>query len=341
MQPTPFTHWLPRLLAAATVAAASLGSTGALAQYSSLYVFGDSLSDSGNNAALIGANGGQAITGNTYIPTQPYGQGTYSNLGVWVAPFAAGLGLPASFASPSLAGGGDNAFGGARTAADGTVGGFPPSAKTQVTNFLAPRPTVPSSALFVIAIGGNDVRDVGSAVAADPGNAAALIAAASASYATEVGNMVDALQAKGAANIVVWDAPNVGRTPAALAQGSFASSIATQIAASFNAALTTRLTGEAGVKIFDIFGTFNAIVANPAAYGLSNVTDSCGAVTGCTASSQLASQYLFWDGIHPTSKGQALIAQAMLNVVAVPEPATVLLLAAGIAALLALRRRAG
>ena len=53
--------------------------------YSSLVVFGDSLSDGGNNSAVIGANGGQTIEGNTYVPTQPYGSGVYSNGPVWAS----------------------------------------------------------------------------------------------------------------------------------------------------------------------------------------------------------------------------------------------------------------
>ena len=115
-----------------------------------------------------------------------------------------------------------------------------------------------------------------------------------------------------------------------------ASGLATSISSAFNSALTTRLTGEAGVSIFDIFGTFNTIVASPAAYGLTNVVDACGGVVGCDPS-----KYLFWDGIHPTSAGQALIASAMLTaaIAAVPEPGSLLMMAAGVLMLVLARRR--
>jgi outer membrane lipase/esterase len=46
--------------------------------YNSLVVFGDSLSDSGNNALVIGSNAGQKILDNTYVPSQPYGSGVYA-----------------------------------------------------------------------------------------------------------------------------------------------------------------------------------------------------------------------------------------------------------------------
>lgn len=311
----------------AFAAAASHATDVVASSFSSLYVFGDSLSDNGNNKLTIGANGSQVITGNTYIPTQPYASGVYSNAGVWVSSFAAGLGL-ASFAGPSLAGGGDYAYGGARATVDGSFFGFPPSATTQLNSYLGTVASISSSALFVIAIGGNDVRAVAEAIGG--GAPLSSIVTAAAAYATGVGNMVDALQAKGAKNIVVWDAPNVGKSPAALAN-AMGAALATGIATSFNQALSQRLLGEPGVSTFDIFGLVNTIAASPLAYGLSNVTDACGALANCDPS-----KYLFWDGIHPTSAGQALIANSMLA--AVPEPSSMLMLALGIAVLVARRR---
>ena len=301
-----------------------------LLPYSALYVFGDSLSDGGNNAAVIGLNASQPIT-NTYVPTQPYGLGAYTNSRVWVNSFAGSLGLPAA-AGPSLlgGGGGNYAYGGARTATDGA--GLPPSANTALNGFLASPLGVTSSALYVIAVGGNDVRDVLAAGAAPP-----LVASAAAAYANAVGNMVDALQARGAAHIIIWDAPNVGKAPAVLALGTATSIGATSISSAFNAALTTRLTGETGVSVFDVFGTFNTIIGSPAAYGLTNVVDACGGVLGCDPS-----KYLFWDGIHPTSGGHALVASAMLTLAlatAVPEPGSVLMMAAGLVLLVVVTRR--
>jgi phospholipase/lecithinase/hemolysin len=302
--------------------------------YTSLKVFGDSLSDSGNNAIVLGTGGG-APTSNFYVPGgAPYASGTYSNGPVWVNAFAAAQGLPAA-AAPSLAGGSNYAAGGARTN-DASV--YPPSATTQVNTFLAGVSTLPSTGLYVIAIGGNDVRDVTQAVAtaALPPSA---IPTAAAAYAAAVGNMVDALQAKGAQHIVVWDAPDVGKTPVALALGGGFSTLGTNVAIAFNTALAQRLTGEAGVLTFDVFGVVNAIVASPGAYGLSNVVDACGAVINACSSD--LSTALFYDGIHPTSAGHAILANAMITAVtAVPEPATWLMLAAGVAALVVRRRRA-
>jgi phospholipase/lecithinase/hemolysin len=308
-----------------------------LSPYTSLKIFGDSLSDSGNNAILLGTGGG-VPTSNTYVPSgAPYASGTYSNGNVWVNAFAAAEGLPLA-ATPSLLPGGSNyAAGGARTN-DASI--YPPSATAQVNSFLAGVTTLPSTGLYVIAIGGNDVRDVTQAVALGSSPPSAVGPAALA-YANAVGDMVDALQAKGAQHIVVWDAPDVGKTPALLSGfgGAFAS-LATSVATAFNGALAGRLAGEPGVIPFDVFGVVDAIVANPAAYGLTNVTDACGAVINACSSD--LSTALFYDGIHPTAAGHAILASAMFSTVAaaVPEPATWLMLAAGVGLLVLRRRRA-
>jgi outer membrane lipase/esterase len=330
------THF-KRSAAAALLAAFSLGSQAqdviTTSPFTSLKVFGDSLSDGGNNFLATGGGVGGVPTSNLYIPSgAPYVSGTYSNGPVWVNAFAAAQGL-ASAATPSLAGGSNYAAGGARTN-DASV--YPPSATAQVNSFLAGVTTLPSTGLYVIAIGGNDVRDVVQALGG--GAPLSTINAAASAYALAVGNMVDALQAKGAQHIVVWDAPDVGKTPVALTAGF--SGVGSSVASAFNAALAVRLSGEAGVIPFDIYGIVGGIVANPGAYGLVNVTDACGAVINACSSSLGTS--LFYDGIHPTAAGQAILATAMLNTVAaaVPEPSTWLMLAAGTAVLVLRRRRA-
>jgi len=335
-------------MVAAALAFATLSAQAAIAlspAFTALYVFGDSLSDSGNNALIIGADPLQVITGNTYVPTKPYGMNAYTNGQTWVNSFAIGLGLAAS-GLPSMSGAGNYAYGGARTVLNGTdvptAPGFPPSATTQLlggpialpwmNGYLTGLASVPATALYVIAIGGNDVRDLSEAtLLAVPGTQPIPVAANA--YATAVGNLVDALQAKGAQRIIVWDTPDVGRTPAALAGPPGFAGLATLVSASFNVALSARLALEpSSVTMFELFGVTNTIIGNPGAYGLTNVTDACGAVLGCNPS-----QYLFWDGIHPTSAGHALIASSMLA--AVPEPSSMLMLAVGICGLVAWRRR--
>ena len=72
---------LRQLVVAASLAALSHAASAA---FGGLFVFGDSLSDSGNDALAIGVDAAQVITGNTYIPNKPYASGQFSNGNVWV-----------------------------------------------------------------------------------------------------------------------------------------------------------------------------------------------------------------------------------------------------------------
>jgi outer membrane lipase/esterase len=324
-------------LTLATLAAAPLAAQANAATttaFSAAYLFGDSLSDGGNNALVFGGLTGPNPTSPTFIASLPYAAApgnrpTYSNGPVWFNSFAAGLGLAGS-AAPSRAGGGNYAFGGARTTVDG--GGVPPfipapfpaSVLTQLNSHLASTP-ISSTALYVIAGGGNDVRDTLDAVTADPANIVALTTAGATAYATATAQMVGTLRAGGASNIVVWNVPNVGLSPAALAGGPAASGAASFISGAYNSALSTALAGS-GAQVFDLFGLVGSYVANPAAFGFTNVTQACGfAGNGCDASTAL-----FWDGIHPTAYAQSLVAGAMLT--AVPEAGTVWMFMAGLLA---------
>jgi len=298
--------------------------------FSNMFVFGDSLSDTGNNAILLGTDPDQVITDNTYIPTYPYTSGRYSNGEVWTASFAAALGLQAS---ASRSGGNIYAHGGARVRGLSEDGA--PGLNRQVRAFLRDSGGVADDdALYVIGLGGNDARDALGAIA---GGApiAVTVAQAARHYARGVGAMVDQLQAAGAERIVVWNTPDIAVAPSVVAAGDDAVLLAGAVVGAMNSALATRLAGESGVSLFDTFTLFDQVTANPGAYGLTNVSDACGAITtaGCDTST-----FLFWDGIHPTSAGHRILSDGMIAAV-VPEPGTVWLYVAGLAGLAAWRRR--
>jgi phospholipase/lecithinase/hemolysin len=59
--------------------------------------------------------------------------------------------------------------------------------------------------------------------------------------------------------------------------------------------------------------------------GFINASDSSGAISGADPS-----QYLCWDGIHPTAAGHSILAQSMYSAV-VPEPSTYTMALAGLA----------
>jgi len=321
----PF-HSSRRLLAAVPFALAALvaAPVAEAGPFSSLVVFGDSLSDDGNNFAAGLFNPGQVVTGNSYIPSFTYGSHVYSNGPVWATDFAVKIGVPLT---ASATGGTDYAYGGATTGPNPSA--FPFSLLTQTSAYLSSTGNVASAdALYVVAGGGNNARAALAAIsaAADPNAAPGIIAAAAASFAADIGSIVDSLQAAGAKHIIVWDTPNLGTAPAVVAGGGAA--LGSFLAATMNSALSLRLTGEAGVSTFDIFGLGTTFAANPGAFGFTNATDACGAVANADCS-----KYIYWDGIHPTAAGHAAIADAMYAfAVPVPEPETWALLVAGLAA---------
>jgi outer membrane lipase/esterase len=325
-----------RVLPAFTLAAVVLTCLPAAASpYNSLVVFGDSLSDSGNAAAVGFYDPNQVVLGNSYIPRAAYAPNkTFSNGPVWASDVAAAIGVTLQ---PSLLGGTNFAFGGARVATDGS--GLPPSLALQQTFFLGSTMGVASpNALYVIAGGGNDARDALAAAAVSP-NPAAVIAAASAAYAFSTGALIDQLQAAGAQRIVVWDVPDLGKTPAVTTVGAGLSFLGSQLASSMNTKLSARLAMEGGgVSMFDIFGLEDSIIANPGAFNFVNVTDACGAPSlACDPATAL-----FWDGIHPTAFAHSVIAEQFLDATgAVPEPSTWAMLLLGFAGIgfMAYRRK--
>jgi outer membrane lipase/esterase len=124
--------------------------------------------------------------------------------------------------------------------------------------------------------------------------------------------------------------PDLGKAPAILAQGAGDSLLATTLVGSMNNALLGAIAADPGVKLFDLFDLIDSIVTNPGDFGLTNVTDACAQFVSCNPSN-----YLFWDGIHPTSAGHAIISEAMLSVV--PEPSALALILFGLVAIGAFR----
>lgn len=243
-----------------------------------------------------------------------------TNGDVWASTFANALGL-GFFSEPALAGGGNFAFGGARTSADGV--NLPPSLIAQGGLFLNSNNGVaPKDALYVLQSGGNDARDALALIQSGL-PIETVIETTANQYAQSLGVLVDQLQLAGAHRIVIWNVPNIGSAPALTIQGSQVSALGEQVAMAMNHALSDRMSFEPGVSIFDDFSLVTQAVMHPEVYGLTNVTDACGATPACDPSS-----YLFWDGLHPTSTGHVLLAQHMIQMI--PEPATYALLIAGL-----------
>ena len=303
---------LTGLVLAAGLATAASAST---PSYSNMYVFGDSLSDSGNVFAL---------TSGTYPPA-PYWNGRFSNGPTYAEDLAGMLGLAAT---PSLFPGGTNyAFGGATAAPGSNIGGvYPTDLGTQVTAFRALSGPADPNALYVVWAGANDMRNNPTG----PGIVGAQ---------TGLSGAIQGLYAEGARDFLVMNLPDLGLTPEATHHGINAQ--ATLLSATYNSFFDLTIGslrgGLAGsdIRTLDTFALLNTVVAHPGAYGLTNVTDDCIlAGAACTPGS-----YLFWDEIHPTAVVHTFIAGAAYEVLAVPEPETYAMLLAGLGLLGFVARR--
>ena len=313
---------MPRISHLALACGLALSAQAAQAQqFSSVITFGDSLSDAGNVGFVLS---GGVLTSNSFT-TNPDP--------VWSQIVASEFGFNQT---ASLVGGTNYAYGGACSRAN-TVG--PPaftcvnspssfSLTTQLGGYLAANPTgVDPNALYTVWAGANDLFTA----LGNPGTAATVTGSAAL---TTIAN-ISALQAAGANYIVVLNLPNIGATPqfsnAVLfpATAPFGPSV-TGLSIIYNETLNGGLATLAdGIIPINVFALVEEVRANPAEYGLTNVTGvaclsggvpmssvSCGPANYVTPTANQT--YFFADGVHPTGAGHALLADVVLATIVAP-----------------------
>jgi phospholipase/lecithinase/hemolysin len=278
-----------------------LSFSGTAFAYSNIVAFGDSLSDNGN------ADG--------------HGFGVWTNGQVWVEYLAADLGASLD----------DWAYGGAKTVGPNLPSPpYPPGISYgldgQVAGYTAGLGggSAPVDTLFTVWIGGNDF--LGGSVNY-PG------------AAQNAGNAIETLINAGASDIMVLNLPNLGAIPLKNDPVTGAPDPNAQLLTNlYNAELWNEINSLTGtyssVNFFmvDAYGLMQNAIANPAAYGLTNVTNfpTDGNYEG----------YLFYDAIHPTTFAHEMIADfARSELPPVPVPAAVWLFGSGLICLVGIKRR--
>jgi phospholipase/lecithinase/hemolysin len=305
------------------------------ATFSQLFVFGDSLSDTGN--AFI-ATGGLVNPTQATPPSPPYFPGRFSNGPIWVDDLGSKLGLtPAVYAN--LIPGGPSPTEGINFAVGGATTGdfnafvpsppFPPSGlQAQIKTFTSLKAAglpADSNALYTVLAGGNDF--ISGSI--DPSGSV-----------NNVSKAVTDLYNAGARNILVSNLPDLGKTPRALGFDPLnpvlpgTSQLGTLFTNGYNIGLAQTLGGLnqslPGINLIsvDINSVINNAIEESKNSGspFTNVTQACLFDPSCISSNPVEqNQYLWWDGIHPTAGGHRLIADAAFNAIednqkSVPEP---------------------
>jgi phospholipase/lecithinase/hemolysin len=200
--------------------------------------------------------------------------------------------------------------------------------------------------LYVLFVGGNDLRDAATLATAAERQAAA------AGAAQRVLTQATQLAGAGARNVVLFTLPSLGATPEAQAIPG-RPAIADQLAMTFNNALIAGITGlrtqlpGATFLNFRLDNLYAEILADASMggqrYGLTNLTVPCfnPGAPSCDVS-------VFADNLHPTTRVHQIFGNSLAtfvttqNVAVIPEPATIALVAGGLVLVagVAARRRA-
>lgn len=287
--------------------------------YSKTVFFGDSLTDSGSFRPGLVQVGGPSAAVLGRFSTNP---------GLVWAEFLAGYyGTDATSANQ----GGDNyAVGGSRLNVERTSPfGAVPSLATQVSNYLAANGGhADPNALYTVWGGANDLFAV---AGGEP------LTTIGSAVTTQIG-IVGTLQQNGARYVLVPNIPDLGQTPQFMSQGAAGAAAGTQLSMAYNDALYGGLAA-AGLRVIpvDTFSFLREVVAAPATYGFVNVTG-----TACNIESSLtcspanyvapgaAENYLFADGVHPTTGAHRMLSQYAVSILEGPRQIAVLPYAASV-----------
>lgn len=280
------------------VSAAS-AQTAAPRSFSSYFFFGDSLSDNGNTFAITG------------IPPAPYFNGRFSNGPTFPEYLKPGVAAHTG-AGPTVRTNLDFAFGGA-TAAPGSL---VPNLGLQLGFYQARGITAGGNDLFVVLAGANDLLDTVANPATQNGPA---LVASGVRASQAVAGAVRTLGTLGAKNIFVLNLPDIARTARFVTgTGAPAATLVQGGVVAFNQDITGQLSTVAlapdvRLTLFNLNGIFTTILDNGPLFGLTNTRQEFLGLLAAGQNPGDVNGFLFWDGIHPTTKVHQIVANAAVE----------------------------
>lgn len=284
---------------------------------SQLVIFGDSLVDAGNITAAVGSDAFNPVAAG-YFPGRFTNGPDYTDI--------INQHLYGSLTTPSLLGGSNYAFGGARFVNHGDA--VPDLAVQLGMHFAATGGIADPKALYIINLGGNDVFGLESgSIGGFPNNSAYVSALLDTAQAG-----VLALAGAGAGRILVTGIPNTTATGFGLEA---------QLQARLNS--IEPLLGSTQLLRFSYQNFFVALANDPKAFGVAPFTQAgnCIGNRPVIAGAIDCTGYFSFDGIHPTAQVQRALSRQVAAAagIAVPEPASWALLIAGFGLVGAVQRR--
>jgi len=268
-------------------------------------VFGDSLSDNGNLFA------GTTLLGDPTPAAPQYATGEYTDgvnsvpstsspLGLWIEQLARGLSLPVP--QPFAKGGLNYATASALTGSNPAYSPTKPSipwTTDQLNLFLKANPTPSVNSLYIFWCGANDI-----------------LAGVSPSVAVaNIQGNIDTLATLGVKYFLWVNMPPMGEVPEEIntSQRSAFDAASVIYNAAWTAAIAQLKAAHPGIIIatYDVYSGFIAIAGNASLYGFVNVTSAAQGLANVNPNT-----YLFWDMLHPTTAGHAIIASGGYNAIA-------------------------
>jgi phospholipase/lecithinase/hemolysin len=265
-------------------------------QYSDMYVFGDSLSDSGNTYSAFGTP-----------ESPPYWQGRYSDGKNWADFTSEWLGIS------NVAGGNNRAFGGAATG-NGMTYFVIENIGKQVDDWDQNHNLGGSDAVAIWG-GGNDLLNYGE------NNPQVLV--------NNLEEHAEQLIAAGGQEFIFFELPALEKTPSANGDSAADRQALGQRVVDFNAGMHTMAAGLVSTygvttHMIPIFDGFEMLFFSGEHFGITNVTHAACDHDGATCDSNdpiapNVEEYIFFDNLHPTETTNRAVSLIVQQEIGIPD----------------------